>query len=124
MIKVSPQDRASRAVRIRRDAYDRAGQLISKEVVHAVTSLEDGEAAADLARIARGQWGIESHHWLRDTTWAEDASTGYAGNGPQVISTLRNTAISLLRLAGVPQVTRTVQAISRNPARVLDVIPP
>jgi predicted transposase YbfD/YdcC len=115
---------AARAVRIRRDGYDRDGQLITREIVHAVTSLDAERATpADLARLARGQWGIESLHWLRDTTWSEDANTGYAGNGPQVMATLRNTAISLLRLAGITQVTRTVQAISRNPARVLTLIP-
>jgi predicted transposase YbfD/YdcC len=56
----------ARAVRIRRDGYDAAGALLSKEIVHAVTSLgEDRAGAADLAKIARGQWGIESVHWVR-----------------------------------------------------------
>jgi hypothetical protein len=59
---------ASQAARIRRDRYDLDGALISKEIVHAITSLgKDRAGAADLARIARGQWGIESVHWLRDT---------------------------------------------------------
>ena len=55
-----------RAVRIRRDGYDATGALISKEIVHAVTTLDAGRAGpADLARVARGQWGIESVHWVR-----------------------------------------------------------
>jgi hypothetical protein len=92
---------ARRAVRIRRDVYDSDGCLISKEIVHAVTSLSAKKAGAEaLAGIARGQWGIESVHWVRDTAYAEDASTAYRGNGPQVMATLRNLAISLLRLAG------------------------
>ena len=41
--------------------------------------------------------------WLRDTAYAEDASTGYAGNGPQIMGTLRNLAISLLYLTGVKE---------------------
>jgi len=54
------------AARIRRDGYDASGAQISKEVVHAVTSLgQDQASAADLAKLARGQWGIESVHWLR-----------------------------------------------------------
>jgi hypothetical protein len=54
----------TRVARIRRDRYDLGGALISKEVVHAVTSLDANQAsAADLAAIARGQWGIESVHW-------------------------------------------------------------
>ncbi len=67
-----------------------AARRLSKEIVHAVTSLdEDRASAADLARIARGQRGIESVHGLRDTAYAEDANTGYAGNGPQVMATFR-----------------------------------
>jgi hypothetical protein len=80
----------SRVARIRRDRYDTDGQLISKEIVHAVTSLGKEKADAEaLAGIARGQWGIESVHWVRDTAYAEDSNTGYAGNGPQVMATLR-----------------------------------
>ena len=92
--------------------------------MHAVTSLnQDRASAASLAKIARGQWGIESVHWLRDTACAEDANTGYAGNGPQVIATLRNLAISLLYLAGVKEITRTFQAIGRDWTRMLSYLP-
>jgi predicted transposase YbfD/YdcC len=114
----------SRVARIRRDGYDSDGTLISKEIVHAVTSLDENQAsAADLAKLARGQWGIESVHWLRDTAWAEDANTGYAGNGPQAMATLRNLAVSLLYLSGVTEITRTLQAIARDRNRVLDYLP-
>jgi predicted transposase YbfD/YdcC len=114
----------SRVARIRRDRYDTDGALISKEIVHAVTSLGAERAtAAGLARIARGQWGIESVHWLRDTAYDEDASTGYAGNGPQVMATLRNLAVSLLYLAGVKEINRTLQAIARDRIRMLDYLP-
>jgi predicted transposase YbfD/YdcC len=80
---------AAQVIRIRRDGCDITGAAVSKEVVHAVTSLDaDRAGPADLAAAARGQWGIESVHWLRDTAWAEDASTGYARDGPQVMATL------------------------------------
>jgi predicted transposase YbfD/YdcC len=115
---------AARVARIRRDRYDRDGQLISKEVVHAVTSLDAKQAsAASLAGIARGQWGIESVHWVRDTAYGEDANTGYTGNGPQVMAALRNLAVSLLYLAGIKEVTRTLQAIARDRNRLLDYLP-
>ena len=105
--------------RIRRD-----GQLISKEIVHAATSLSKGKATpADLAGLARGQWGIESVHWVRDTAYREDSSTGYAGNGPQTMAALRNLAISLLYLNGAKEITRTLQAISRDRTRILDYLP-
>jgi predicted transposase YbfD/YdcC len=114
----------SRVARIRRDRYDITGALTSKEIVHAVTSLDaDQASAADLAAIARGQWGIESVHWLRDTAWAEDANTGYAGNGPQVMAAFRNIAVSLLYRAGVTEITRTIQAIGRDRTRILSYLP-
>jgi hypothetical protein len=115
---------ARRVARIRRDRYDRDGQLLGKEIVHAVTSLGAEKASAEaLAGIARGQWGIESVHWVRDTAYDEDGNTGYTGNGPQVMATLRNLAVSLLYLAGVKQVNRTLQAIARDRTRLLDYLP-
>lgn len=115
---------AARVARIRRDRYDSDGALIGKEIIHAITSLDAKKAGAEaLAGIARGQWGIESVHWVRDTAWAEDANTGYAGNGPQAMATLRNLAVSLLYLNGVKEVTRTLQAIARDRNRVLDYLP-
>jgi predicted transposase YbfD/YdcC len=113
-----------RVARIRRDGYDASGAQVSKEIVHAVTSLDKKQAtAADLAKLARGQWGIESVHWLRDTAYAEDANTGYAGNGPQAMAALRNLSVSLLYLSGVTEITRTLQAISRDRNRLLDYLP-
>ena len=61
--------------------------------------------------------------WLRDTVYAEDANAGYAGNGPQVMATLRNMAVSRLHLAGVTEITRTVQALTRDRARMLSYLP-
>jgi len=39
---------------------------------------------------------------VRDVTFDEDRSQIRRGAGPQVMATLRNLAISLLRLAGAP----------------------
>jgi len=113
-----------RIARIRRDRYDTDGALVSKEIVHAVTSLDENQAGpAGLAKTARGQWGIESVHWIRDTAYAEDANTGYTGNGPQIMASLRNLAISLLYLNGVKEIIRTLQAIARDRTRILDYLP-
>ena len=115
---------AAQVMRIRRDGYDLAGAPVSKEIVHAVTSLDAARSTpAALAQLTQGQWGIESVHWLRDTAYAEDGNTGYTGNGPQVMATLRNIAISLLHLAGVTEITRTLQRITRDRTRAL-LLPP
>lgn len=67
-----------------------------------------------------GRWGIESARWLRDTARAEDANTGPIGKRPQVIPTIRDIGISLLRLVEVTQIAGSTQAISRAP--VLNLI--
>jgi hypothetical protein len=67
----------TRAVRIRRDGYDAAGALLSKVIVHAVTSLGDDRAGpADQAKIARGQWGIDT----AASAWAQCRGR-YRGRG-------------------------------------------
>jgi hypothetical protein len=40
------------------------------------------------------------------------------------MATLRNLAVSLLYLAGVKEIIRTLQAIARNRTRMLDYLPP
>ena len=57
------------------------------------------------------------------TAYGEDGNTGYAGNGPQVMAALRNLVISLLHLAGITQITRTLQSICRDRTRALKVLP-
>jgi hypothetical protein len=56
---------------------------------------------------------------VRDVTFAEDHSALRTGRAPAVMATLRNTAISLLRLAGHDNIAAT---IARQPERVLDLI--
>ena len=110
--------------RIRRDAYDITATYLSKEIVHGITSLDAQRGTPEvLAQVTRGQWAIESVHWLRDTAWREDQNTGYAGTGPQVMASLRNIAVSLLHIAGVTEILRTLQAICRDRNRILNYPP-
>jgi predicted transposase YbfD/YdcC len=115
---------AAQVARIRRDVYDLAGRRISKEIVHAVTSLGTGLATpGDLAALAQGQWGIESIHWIRDAVYREDDNRAYTGQGPQIMATLRNLAVSLLHLGGITKIKATLQQIGRDRDRVLAVLP-
>jgi len=74
------------------------------ETVYGVTSLSPTAAPpARLLALVRAHWTIENRlHWVRDVTFDEDRSQVRRGAGPQVMATLRNLAISLLRLAGAP----------------------
>jgi predicted transposase YbfD/YdcC len=110
--------------RIRRDTFDHLGRRLTKEVVHGVTSLTASQANPDvLAGLVRSHWGIENKsHWVRDVVFREDSQHAYAGTGAQVMATLRNLVLGLLRLAGITQITRTLQRIAADRTRIYPVI--
>jgi predicted transposase YbfD/YdcC len=74
----------------------------SRETCYAVTSLTLTQASpGQLAAIIRGHWGIEDRlHWVRDMDFDEDRSQVRTAAGPQIMASLRNLAITILRLAG------------------------
>lgn len=110
--------------RIRREVRDTCGRLISKEVVHGITSLSVQKAAAEaVARFVREHWGIENKvHWVRDVVFGEDAHHTYLGAAAQVMATFRNLAVALLRLAGITGITRTLQRIAADRTRILPLL--
>jgi predicted transposase YbfD/YdcC len=70
------------------------------EVVFGITSLTPKQASPErLLDLNRGHWSIEnSLHYVRDTTFDEDRSQIRTKTAPQVMATLKNLAISILRL--------------------------
>ena len=94
------------------------------EVVYLITSADHHQAPpATLAAWVRGHWGIENRlHWVRDVTYDEDRSQVRTGNSPQVMATLRNTAISLLRLTGVKNIAQRLRHHARNPETILNLL--
>ncbi len=69
------------------------------ERAYAVTSLPPERAdALQVLTLWREHWHIENKlHYVRDVTFGEDHATVRTGVSPQVLATLRNTAIGLLR---------------------------
>ena len=100
------------------------GHDASTEVVYAVTDLAwEDTTAEELAAMIRGHWGIENRvHWVRDVTFGEDASQTRTGTSVQVMTTIRNTAISLLRLVGHTNIAAATRRIHRHPERLLRLI--
>ena len=74
----------------------------SAETVYAITSLTATQASpTGLAAIIRGHWAIEDRlHWVRDMDYGEDRSQIRTASAPRVMASLRNLAITILRLAG------------------------
>jgi predicted transposase YbfD/YdcC len=88
---------------LERNVTDLAGKNARHEVAYGLTSISgtDKRAGERLLGLVRGHWEIENGlHWRRDTTYDEDRSQIRKGNGPRVMATLRNLAISILRIAG------------------------
>jgi predicted transposase YbfD/YdcC len=91
------------------------------ETVYAITDLRPHQARpAELAGWIRGHWQIENAlHWVRDVTFAEDRSRIRTGHGPQVMASLRNLVISILRLTGATNIAAALRRNARNPDRPL-----
>jgi hypothetical protein len=89
-----------------------------------VTSLTPQQATpADLLAYVRTHWTVENKaHWVRDVTYAEDASQVRTGNASRVMATFRNLAISLLRLDGATNIAAALRHNARKNRRVLKLI--
>ena len=61
-------------------------------------------------------------HWIRDVVFAEDHSQVRTGNGPAVMATLRNLAISIHRLNDATNIAAACRDLSRHPNRVLPLV--
>lgn len=107
---------AAQICKIERTTYKLNGEFMRSEVVYGITSLSPEEADAQrLLSLNRGHWCIENRlHWVRDVTFDEDRSQVRVGEGPRVMATLRNLAISLFRLHGVKNMAQALRKCSRN----------
>jgi len=72
------------------------------ETIFCITSLAPNQTTASrLLKLNRDHWSIENRlHHVRDTTFDEDRSQVRKRAAPHMMASLRNLAISLLRLAG------------------------
>jgi predicted transposase YbfD/YdcC len=115
---------AAQVLELQRHTTDLGGHTLRTEVVYGITSLDATRAgSARLLGLVRGQWEIENRlHWVRDTTFDEDRSQVRSGHGPQVMASLRNLAISLLRLAGHHNIARGLRWAGRDPTRAFGLL--
>ena len=116
---------AAQAVQVRRRRRPLKGsKKWSTETVYAITSLDATQASpSELADIIRGHWKIEDClHWVRDVTFDEDRCQIRTGNGPRVMASLRNLAITILRLTGVTNIAAALRHHARRPTRPLHTI--
>ena len=113
---------AAQVAQLRR-TVTKAGKT-TVEVVYLITSANRRQAPpAVLAAWVQGHWCIENRlHWVRDVTFDEDRSQVRTGNAPRVMASLRNTAISLLRLNGWDNIAAALRHHARHPDAPLELL--
>lgn len=117
---------AAQVAQIRRTITRRVNGKPRKtvEIVYVVTSANHITAPpTTLAGWVQSHWRIENRlHWVRDVVYDEDRGQARTGNAPQVMATLRNTAISLLRLAGATNIAEACRHHAANPQRPINLV--
>jgi predicted transposase YbfD/YdcC len=111
----------AQVIQVTRKTRDLGTRRWRTVVVYAITSLTHAQAGpARLADLLRGHWMIENGlHYVRDVTFAEDASQLRTGTGPQVMACLRNLAIGALSRAGPVNLAAALRQNARDPRRPL-----
>jgi predicted transposase YbfD/YdcC len=117
---------AKQVIRITRERLVNATGQRSVEVVYGICSLPFEQARpAMIAAWLRQHWGIEnSVHWVRDVTFDEDRSTVHTRSAPQIMATLRNTAVNLHRLDGATNIAEAYRHTALTANRRLDLLNP
>jgi predicted transposase YbfD/YdcC len=112
---------ATRFIAVERERADLADRMTSTEISYYVTDLRPELARpAGLALYVRGHWGIENRsHFVRDRVFDEDRSQVRVGGAPQVLATLRNLAISILRLNGFKNIAVGLRWVAWDHSRGL-----
>jgi predicted transposase YbfD/YdcC len=107
---------AQQVCAIRRETTHLPSNKFTTETVYGITSLESKRAnPARLLDSSRNHWCIENRlHWVRDVTFDEDRSQVRRGAGAQVMASIRNLAISILRIAGTRYIPSALRSCARH----------
>jgi len=94
------------------------------EVVYGITRLSRQKAdATRLLGLTREHWGVENGlHYTRDETLGEDRCRVRKGKSPQVLASLRNGAVHLLRGIDAPSVAAAVRQLAADPQEALALL--
>ena len=98
------------------------GKILATAELLVTSAPADTATPAGLSRGVRGQWAVETVHLIRDTLYQEDSSRVRRGSRPRVMATLRNTALSLIRLAGWRNITAATEHYRTHPTDALHLL--
>jgi predicted transposase YbfD/YdcC len=107
----------------RRKVEKKTGE-VTTQVVYGITSLSQEEVDAErLLSLARQHWHIENKsHWVRDVIFDEDRSQLRQGRLPQVMATLRNTVIGLLRAHTMDAIAKARRRFAARPEEAMRLV--
>lgn len=102
----------------------RVGEQEQRETVFAITSLSARRASPGrLLALARGHWGIENEvHWVKDVVLGEDGCRVRTGEGPQILSGLRNAALRLLHGNGLSKIAEALRHLAAFPHKAVQLV--
>lgn len=108
---------------VEREVTDMTGTPLSNVAIFGVTSLTAQHGTPTLlAQAVRGQWSIETLHWIRDTVYREDDSRARTRSGPRVMAALRNLAIGALKLSGRHDIAEATRWATRKMDRPFTIL--
>jgi predicted transposase YbfD/YdcC len=119
LLKLTPNDKynitfpyATHVFRIERQSTNKSNGEQSNFERYGITSIDSKKINAEtMLEIMLSHWQIESGHWIRDEVFFEDKSRIRTGSGPQIMATLRNLSIGIMRYAGAENLSETIQNI-------------
>ncbi len=117
---------ARQAVRVVRERLTVKTGIRTTEIVHVICSAPFELAKPhQIAIWLRQHWEIENGlHHVRDVTFSEDFSAVRAGTTPQVMATVRNTALNLHRIDGATNIAEACRTTGFDPARGIHLLTP
>jgi hypothetical protein len=61
-------------------------------------------------------------HWVRDVTYDEDRSQVRTATGPRAMASLRNLALSILRITGATNIAHAIRHHAWDPLRPVNLL--
>lgn len=84
--------------------------------------IRDQADTAALSVLVRGHWQVDNGlHYVRDTTFKEDASHARTGTPPAALAAVRNTVIAALRLAGATNIAQARRWAAGTVERIINL---
>jgi predicted transposase YbfD/YdcC len=98
--------------------------LVESKTTYGITSLPRNLAGPELVEhFWRGHWTIENQlHYVRDETMREDRCQVHTGAAPQVLATLRNGILTLLRYHGWSNIAAANRHYAASPQKALHLL--